>query len=67
MDYLQKNYKDGADSIQGARLLARALCEIVDNPRQNLEIAVIREKETKFLTSEELEKLIASIEDDLKK
>lgn len=53
--------------VQGARLLTRALCEIVDNPRQNLELAVITEKGTKFLTSEELDKLVISIEDELKK
>ena len=53
--------------IQGARLLTRALCEIVDNPRLNLELAVITEKGTKFLTTEEIDKLVASIEEELKK
>lgn len=47
--------------------MTRALCEIVDNPRQNLELAVITDKGTKFLTSEELDKLVVSIEDELKK
>lgn len=67
VDHLQKNYKDEMSVVQGARLLTRALCEIVDNPRQNLELAVITEKGTKFLTSEELDKLVVSIEDELKK
>lgn len=47
--------------------MTRALCEIVDNPRQNLELAVITDKGTKFLTTEELDKLVVSIEDELKK
>ena len=66
VDFLQKNYKEDISSVQGARLLSRALCEIVDNPRQNLELAVINEKGTRFLTSEELDKLVASIEEEIK-
>lgn len=67
VDHLQKNYKEEISVVQGARLLTRALCEIVDNPRQNLELAVITEKGTKFLTTAELDKLVASIEEELKK
>ena len=67
VDNLQKNFKEGLTVVQGARLLTRALCEIVDNPRQNLEIAVITENGTKFLTSDELDKLVVSIEDEIKK
>lgn len=67
VDHLQKNFKGEISVVQGARLLTRSLCEIVDNPRQNMEIAVITEKGTKFLTTEELDKLVTSIEDELKK
>lgn len=67
VDHLQKHYKEDVSVVQGARLLTRALCEIVDNPRLNLELAVITEKGTKFLTPEELDKLVGSIEDELKK
>lgn len=67
VDHLQKNFKDDLNVVQGARLLTRSLCEIVDNPRQNLELAVITEKGAKFITSEELDKLVASIEEEIKK
>lgn len=67
VDHLQKNFKEDLTVVQGARLLTRSLCEIVDNPRQNLELAVITEKGTKFITPEELDKLVVSIEDELKK
>lgn len=53
--------------VQGARLLTKSLCEIVDNPRQNVEIVVVTEKETKFLSTEEIDKLVASIEEEVKK
>jgi len=67
VDHLQKNFKEDLTVVQGARLITRALHEIVDNPRQHLEIAVVTEKGTKFLTSEELDKLVTSIEEELKK
>ena len=67
MDHLQKHFKEEISVVQGARLLTRALCEIVDNPRQNMELAVITEKGTKFLTSEEIDKLVLSIEEEMKK
>lgn len=67
VDYLQKNFKDDVSVVQGARLLCRALCEIVDNPRQNLELAVITEKGVRFLTNEEIDKLVASVEEEIKK
>jgi 20S proteasome alpha/beta subunit len=64
VDNLQKNYKEELGVVQGARLLTKALCEIVDNPKQNLEIAVITEKSTRFLSVDEIEKLVASIEEE---
>lgn len=67
MDQLQKNFKEDISVVQGARLLTRSLCEVVDNPRQNVEIAVITEKGVKFLTSDEIDKLVSSIEEELKK
>lgn len=67
VDHLQKNFKEDLTVVQGARLLTRALHEIVDNPRQHLELAVVTEKGTKFLTTEEIDKLVTSIEEELKK
>lgn len=67
VDYLQKNYKEDTASVQGARLLCRALCEIVDNPRQNLELAIVNEKGVRFLTTDEINKLVASVEEEIKK
>ena len=48
-------------------MLTRALCEIVDNPRQNIEISVVTEKGTRFVTAEELDKLVSEIEEENKK
>lgn len=53
--------------VQGAKLLTRALCEIVDNPRQNIEISVVTDKGTRFVTAEELDKLVTDIEEEAKK
>lgn len=67
VDHLQKHFKEDISVVQGARLLTRALCEIVDNPRQNMELAVVTEKGTKFLSAEEIDKLVLSVEEELKK
>lgn len=67
VDQLQKNFKEELSVVQGARLLTKALCEVVDNPRQNLELSVITQTGTKFLTTEEIDRLVASIEEEQKK
>ena len=67
VDHLQKHFKEDISVVQGARLLTRALCEIVDNPRQNMELAVVTEKGTKSLSAEEIDKLVLSVEEELKK
>ena len=67
VDYLQKNYKEEIVALQGARLLTRALCEIVDNPRQNLDLAIVNEKGVRFLLPEEIDKLVTSVEEEVKK
>jgi len=67
VDNLQKHFKEDIGVVQGAKLLTRALCEIVDNPRQNIEITVITEKGSRFVTAEELDKLVADIEEETKK
>lgn len=64
VDNLQKNFKEEIGVLQGAKLLTRALSEIVDNPRQNIEIAVITEKGSRFVTAEELDKLVTEIEEE---
>ena len=62
VDHLQKHYKEDLTVVQGAKLLAKSLNEIVDNLKQNLEFCVITTQGVKFLSSEEIEKLIISIE-----
>jgi hypothetical protein len=45
--------------------LGRPFCEQVDNPRANIEICVINDQGTKFLNSEELDRVVTSIEKDI--
>lgn len=51
--------------MQGVRLLGRPFCEQVDNPRVNIEICVIDQDGTKFLNSEQLDRVVTSIEKDI--
>lgn len=66
VDLLQKLYKEDLTVVQGAKILARGLSEIVDNPKQNLEFCVVTLQGIKLLSSDEIEKLINSIEQETK-
>lgn len=50
---------------EGVRLVTRPLCEQVDNPRQKVEICIITAAGTRFLTAEELDREITSIENEI--
>jgi hypothetical protein len=66
IDYLQKNLPTEEISVlQGVRLLGRPFCEQVDNPRANIEICVISDAGTKFLSESELDRVVSSIEKDI--
>ncbi len=41
-------------------MVIKALLDVVESGNKNIELMVITEKETRFLTEEELEKLIES-------
>jgi 20S proteasome subunit alpha 4 len=45
---------------EGVKLVIKALLDVVESGNKNIELMVITEKETRFLTEEELEKLIES-------
>jgi 20S proteasome subunit alpha 4 len=43
---------------EGVKLVIKALLDVVESGNKNIELMVITENETRFLTEEELEKLI---------
>ena len=45
---------------EGVKLVIKALLDVVESGNKNIELMVITENETRFLTEEELEKLIES-------
>jgi len=46
----------------GAKILCKALCQRVDNPKKNIEICVMTTSGLRYLTEQELEKLVEAIE-----
>lgn len=59
-EYLEKHYKDGLSNEEGTKLVIKALLDVVESGNKNIELMVITEKETRFLTEDEIEKLIES-------
>ncbi len=52
---------------EGVKLVIKALLDVVESGNKNIELMVITENETRFLTEEELEKLIESTKEWLEK
>jgi 20S proteasome subunit alpha 4 len=43
---------------EGVKLVIKALLDVVESGNKNIELMVVTEKETRFLSEEELDKLI---------
>jgi 20S proteasome alpha/beta subunit len=65
IDYFKKNYEEDMSLSQGVRLITRPLCEQVDNPRQKIEVCIVTAAGTRFLTADELDREITSIENEI--
>ena len=57
-EYLEKHYKEGLSNEEGTKLVVKALLDVVESGNKNIELMMITEKESRFLTEEEIEKVI---------
>ncbi len=57
-EYLEKHYKENLTNEEGVKLVIKALLDVVESGNKNIELMVVTEKETRFLSEEELDKLI---------
>ena len=57
-EYLEKHYKENLTNEEGVKLVIKALLDVVESGNKNIELMVVTEKETRFLSEEDLDKLI---------
>lgn len=61
-DFLEKNYKENLEIEDCLKLACKSLMDVVESGAKNIELVVITEKDTRLLTEEEVEKLVALVE-----
>jgi 20S proteasome subunit alpha 4 len=67
VDFLEKKYEDDMDEDKTVRLAIKAMLEVTEASADNIEIVVVREKDVKWYTKEEVEPLVAQLDDSAEK
>ena len=58
---MEKNYKEGLTVEEVLKLACKALLDVVESGSKNIELVVLTEKEYRMLSDEEVEKLVANV------
>lgn len=66
-EFLKKNYEENMTVEEGSKLMMRCLYEVIDNPKENSDIAIIDKNGTRTISDEERAKLCSMVEQDNKK
>jgi 20S proteasome subunit alpha 4 len=66
-EYLEKNYDSVSDEASAVKLAVRSLLEVVESGSKNVEVVVlVNNKQSKVISDEDIEKLVAEIEKEKK-
>lgn len=63
LDYLEKNYKEGLDCLATKKLAIKALLEICEANKDNIEVMVITKEGNSLMSDAELEPLLKELDD----
>jgi hypothetical protein len=61
IEFLEKNYKENFSIEEALKVTCKALLDVVESGSKNIEITVLTLKEFRYLTEEEVEKLVANV------
>jgi 20S proteasome subunit alpha 4 len=62
LDFMEKDYKDGMTRDECVRFAIKSLLEVVESGSKNIELVILRHRETQYLTDEELFDFVQAVE-----
>lgn len=62
LDYMEKEYKDNMNRDDCVRFAIKSLLEVVESGSKNIELVILRHRETQYLTDEELADFVQQVE-----